>query len=97
MLYVAFFKIKPGLTAGSPEIIEKSLGTIAAEAYLETIAKFTHTLEVGTIVPGHGLLTSGAILSRYLAYPRQAGRINDCNRVPNRVSNSTLDTGGVHI
>jgi hypothetical protein len=24
MLYVAFFKIKPGLTAGSPEIIEKS-------------------------------------------------------------------------
>jgi hypothetical protein len=23
---------------------------------------------VGTIVPGHGLLTSGAILSRYLAY-----------------------------
>src|SRR6266481_6410905 len=28
---------------------------------------------------------------------RQAGRIYDCNRVPNRVSNSTLDTGGVHI
>jgi hypothetical protein len=24
MLYVAFFKIKPGLTAGSPEIVEKS-------------------------------------------------------------------------
>ena len=24
MLYVAFFKIKPGLTAGSPEIIEQS-------------------------------------------------------------------------
>jgi hypothetical protein len=24
MLYVAFFKVKPGLTAGSPEIIEKS-------------------------------------------------------------------------
>jgi hypothetical protein len=22
MLYVAFFKIKPGLTAGSPEIVE---------------------------------------------------------------------------
>jgi hypothetical protein len=27
-----------------------------------------HTLEVGTIVPGHGLLTSAAILSRYLSY-----------------------------
>ena len=24
MLYVAFFKIKPGLTAGNPEIVEKS-------------------------------------------------------------------------
>ena len=28
---------------------------------------------------------------------QQAGRIYDCNRVPHRVSNSTLDTGGVHI
>src|ERR1700682_5766287 len=28
---------------------------------------------------------------------RQAGRIYDCNRVPNRVCNSTLDTGGVHV
>ncbi len=46
-----------------PFLIEGGAG-----AYLETIAKFTHTLEVGTIVPGHGLLTSGAILSRYLAY-----------------------------
>jgi cyclase len=43
-----------------PFLIEGGAG-----AYLETIAKFTHTLEVGTIVPGHGLLTSGAILSRY--------------------------------
>src|SRR5713101_9308505 len=46
-----------------PFLIEGGAG-----AYLETIAKFTHTLEVGTIIPGHGLLTSGAILSRYLAY-----------------------------
>ena len=46
-----------------PFLIEGGAG-----AYLETIAKFTHMLEVGTIVPGHGLLTSGAILSRYLAY-----------------------------
>jgi cyclase len=46
-----------------PFLIEGGAG-----AYLETIAKFTHTLEVGTIVPGQGLLTSEAILSRYLAY-----------------------------
>jgi cyclase len=46
-----------------PFLIEGGAGT-----YLETIAKFTHTLEVGTIIPGHGLLTSGAILSRYLSY-----------------------------
>ena len=32
------------------------------------MAKFTHTLEVGTIIPGHGLLTSGTILGRYLPY-----------------------------
>jgi cyclase len=46
-----------------PFLIEGGAG-----AYLETIAKFTHMLEVGTIVPGHGLLTSGAILTRYVAY-----------------------------
>jgi hypothetical protein len=28
---------------------------------------------------------------------RRVLRIYDCKRVPNRVSNSTLDTGGVHI
>ena len=46
-----------------PFLIEGGAGE-----YLETIAKFTHTLEAGTIVPGHGLLTSGAILCRYLSY-----------------------------
>jgi cyclase len=46
-----------------PFLIEGGAG-----AYLETIAKFTHTLEVATIVPGHGLLTSGPMLSRYLTY-----------------------------
>src|SRR2546428_12350776 len=46
-----------------PFLIEGGAG-----AYLETMAKFAHTLEVGTIVPGHGLLTSGAILGRYLPY-----------------------------
>src|SRR6202045_3925815 len=46
-----------------PFLIEGGAG-----AYLETIAKFTNTLEVGTIIPGHGLLTSGPSLSRYLAY-----------------------------
>ena len=46
-----------------PFLIEGGAG-----AYLETIAKFTHTLDVGTIIPGHGLLTSAASLSRYLSY-----------------------------
>jgi cyclase len=46
-----------------PFLIEGGAGE-----YLETIAKFTHTLEVGTIIPGHGLLTSGQSLSRYLSY-----------------------------
>jgi len=46
-----------------PFLIEGGAG-----AYLETMAKFTHTLEVATIVPGHGLLTSGTILGRYLPY-----------------------------
>jgi hypothetical protein len=32
------------------------------------MAKFTHTLEVTTIIPGHGLLSSGAIFGRYLPY-----------------------------
>ena len=39
-----------------------------AGEYLETMAKFTHTLEVTTIIPGHGLLSSGAIFGRYLPY-----------------------------
>ncbi len=46
-----------------PFLIEGGAG-----AYLETMAKFAHTLEVRTIVPGHGPLTSGAILGRYLPY-----------------------------
>ena len=46
-----------------PFLIEGGAG-----AYLETIAKFTNTLEVSTIIPGHGLLTSGPMLSRYLSY-----------------------------
>src|SRR5207245_11659846 len=46
-----------------PFLIEGGAG-----AYLETMAKFTHTLEVATIVPGHGLLTSGTILGRHLPY-----------------------------
>ncbi len=36
--------------------------------YLETIARFHTTLDVQTIVPGHGPLTTGAILGRYLDY-----------------------------
>ena len=39
-----------------------------AQAYMETLARFAHALDVETIVPGHGALTSGAILGRYLQY-----------------------------
>jgi cyclase len=46
-----------------PFLIEGGAGE-----YLETMAKFTHTLEVTTIIPGHGLLSSGAIFGRYLPY-----------------------------
>lgn len=46
-----------------PFLIEGGAG-----AYLETIARFAQTLEVETIVPGHVLLTSGAIFGRYLRY-----------------------------
>ncbi|MEE9171323.1 MAG: hypothetical protein V3U41_00230, partial [candidate division NC10 bacterium] len=46
-----------------PFLIEGGAGN-----YLETIAHFAQTLEVEVIVPGHGLLTSGAIFGRYLRY-----------------------------
>ncbi|MFQ5939733.1 MAG: MBL fold metallo-hydrolase, partial [Alphaproteobacteria bacterium] len=46
-----------------PPIFEGGVGR-----YLETIARFRKTLDVATIVPGHGPMTSGAILGRYLAY-----------------------------
>jgi cyclase len=39
-----------------------------AQAYMETLARFARTLDVETIVPGHGGLTSGAIFGRYLQY-----------------------------
>ena len=49
------------LGAGTiPFLIEGGAG-----AYLETMAKFTHTLEMRTLVPGHGVLASGATLGRY--------------------------------
>ncbi len=38
------------------------------EVYLKTIARFAAALDVETIVPGHGIMTSGAILTRYLNY-----------------------------
>ncbi|MFQ5664513.1 MAG: MBL fold metallo-hydrolase [Terriglobia bacterium] len=46
-----------------PFLIEGGAGN-----YQETMARFARTLEVGTIVPGHGSMTSGAILGRYLRY-----------------------------
>lgn len=39
-----------------------------AAQYLETVSRFAGTLQVDTIVPGHGLPTSGAIFGRYLRY-----------------------------
>jgi cyclase len=39
-----------------------------AEAYLGTMTRFAQTLEVETIVPGHGAMTSGRIFDRYLGY-----------------------------
>ena len=46
-----------------PFLIEGGAGV-----YLETMAKFTHTLEAETIIPGHGLPASGAVLGHYLPY-----------------------------
>src|SRR5713226_8018989 len=39
-----------------------------AQAYLGTIAQFAQALEVETLVPGHGTMTSGRIFDRYLGY-----------------------------
>jgi cyclase len=50
--------------AGSiPPLFEAGAG-----AYLETIARFARTLDVETVVPGHGQITSGEILGRYATY-----------------------------
>lgn len=39
-----------------------------AQAYLGTMARFAEALDVETIVPGHGTMTSGRIFDRYLGY-----------------------------
>ena len=39
-----------------------------ARDYLTTIARFAETLDVKTIIPGHGAPTTGAIFARYLGY-----------------------------
>jgi cyclase len=39
-----------------------------AEPYLETVSRLASTLDVATIIPGHGLPTTGAIFGRYLRY-----------------------------
>ncbi len=36
--------------------------------YARTLARFSEALEVETLVPGHGQITSEAILGRYLDY-----------------------------
>lgn len=38
------------------------------EAYLETISRLANTLEVRTIIPGHGIPTTAAIFGRYIRY-----------------------------
>ena len=38
------------------------------DAYLQTISRFSQTLEVKTIIPGHGAPATGLILGRYLRY-----------------------------
>lgn len=38
------------------------------ERYLQTIARFSQTLDVQTIIPGHGAPATGRILGRYLRY-----------------------------
>ncbi len=40
-------------------------------AYLETISRFASTLEVRTIIPGHGVPTTAAIFGRYVRYLTQ--------------------------
>ena len=42
-----------------------------AATYLKTIARFAASLEVETIIPGHGAPAGGAILGRYMAYLSQ--------------------------
>ena len=39
-----------------------------AKHYLQTITRFSQTLNVETIIPGHGWPTNGKILGRYLQY-----------------------------
>ena len=39
-----------------------------ARNYLTTVARFAETLDVTTIIPGHGAPTNGAIFARYLGY-----------------------------
>src|SRR5262249_46633239 len=64
----------PGARVAWPGNLILGNGTIPflidgqAQDYMETLARFAHGLDVETIVPGHGTLTSGAILGRYLQY-----------------------------
>lgn len=39
-----------------------------AEAYLATVANFARALDVKTIIPGHGIMTTSAVLDRYSKY-----------------------------
>ncbi len=43
---------------------ERSVG----KPHFDFIARFARTLEIETIIPGHGLVAGQAVLGRYLAY-----------------------------
>jgi cyclase len=49
-----------------------------AGTYLKTIARFAGSLEVETIIPGHGAPATGAILGRYVSY------LSDLNQATKR-------------
>ncbi len=67
-----------------PPIFEGDAG-----AYLATIAGLRRSLDIATIVPGHGSLTDGATINRYLAY---LGALIDATRRHSGAGRSLAET-----
>ena len=67
-----------------PPIFEGDAG-----AYLTTIAKLRQSLDIAAIVPGHGQLTDGATIDRYLAY---LGALLDATRRQSGAGQSLAET-----